>query len=106
MKNLIDENIRLKNELDTANMALSLNNNMTALDTFNKILLEKQKPKQEPNEALRLAQEENKRLQEQVHELESEIYEISVNNPELQASLEAEKQLRKRNKELEEHFDF
>lgn len=102
LKNLIDENIRLKNELETANMALSLNNNMTALDTFNKILLEKQKPKQEPNEALRLAQEENKRLQEQVHELESEIYEISVNNPELQASLEAEKQLRKRNKELEE----
>ena len=102
VKSLIDENIKLKSELENANLALTLNNNFTALDTFNKILLEKQQSKTEPNEALRLAQEENKALRDQIQELESEIYEISNNNPELQASLEAEKQLRKLNKELEE----
>lgn len=102
LKKLTIENMRLRNELQNANLALALNNNVMPLDTFNKILLEKQKTKTEPNEEIRLLQDENKSLRIQINELESEIYEISNNNPELQASLEAEKQLRKLNKELEE----
>lgn len=101
IKKLTIENMRLKNELQNANLALQLNGNVMSLDMFNKILADKQKTKVEPNEEIKLLQEENKSLRIQVSELESEIYEVSNNNPELQASLEAERQLRKLNRELE-----
>lgn len=102
LKKLTIENMRLKNELENANLALSLSNNVMSLDSFTKILAESQKTKIEPSEELKLLREENKSLRNQVSELESEVYEVSNNNPELQASLEAERQLRKLNRELEQ----